>query len=773
VTIATESEFTAARAPGALPFAHVPAKVLVPTPRPGSIWRTPVINRLRGAQSFPVVTILGPPGSGKTTILAQWADRDERPFAWVSIDDRDNDPLILARHIAVALHRIAPLDRAVLNALRSRARSLWTTAIPNLAMALTSRESPCVMVLDNASLLSSNSSLEVASTLAEHIGRRSNLVLSGRTPFEGSIAAIRARGLLFELGPDLLSLSKREAESLLRATAIELDDHQVSELIDRNEGWAAGLYLSALAVRDGSSPDCERLSGDDRYLADYFRSECLAGHSPQQLAFLRRTSILESLSAPLCNAVLGRRDSARELAAIGASNLFAIPLEQSGRSYRYHRLFRDLLRRELEREEPERVLPMHRLAADWFEANDEGEAVITHAAAAGDMDRVARLVVSLGAQACAADGIATVERWLHFFDRPRLERHREVAVLGAWVHARRGRALEAKEWLAIAEGSAPEDLLVDGTASLQACVAIVRAAMCEDGVEKMLSDTEIALAKLPPESCWRPIAVLLRGVALALLGESDEADAAFACAAEIGELRGATDACVAALSQRALIAADCGDHAAVDRFTHDARRIASTAEADCLTAGVLQPAEFARTLLRGCRWREVREELMVAHRLLPSLPSTFPWLVVQTHLELARAFLTLRDAGAAQSELDLAGAILGREINLGILHVQAVRLRHQVDQLRESRASGDFGLTPAELRLIPLLASHLSFRMIAERFLVSRNTVKTQAISVYRKLGVSNRSDAIEEASRLGLIDGNIGAVADDAEADGDHTLVA
>lgn len=775
MTTATELESAEACAPEALPlpFAYVPAKVLVPTPRPGSICRTPVINRLRGAQHFPVVTILGPAGSGKTTILAQWADRDERPFAWVSIDDRDNDPLVLVRHIAVALNRVAPLDRAVLNSMRSRSRSLWTTAIPKLATALTSLDSPSVVVLDNASLLTSNASLEVVSTLAEHVPKRSNLVLAGRSSVEVSIAGLRARGMLFEVGPELVSLSKREAETLLRATHIELDDHQLSELVDRSEGWAAGLYLSALAIRDGSSPDSEGPSGDDRYLGDYFRSECLAGHSPQHLAFLRRTSILESLSGPLCDAVLGRRDSTSELAAIGASNLFVVPLDRSDRSYRYHPLFRELLRWELEREEPDKVLPMHCLAADWFEANGETEAAITHATAAGDMDRVARLVLSVGASACAADGIATVERWLQFFDRPLLERHPEVAVLGAWVHSRRGRGVEAKEWLEIAEGSASEELLVDGIASVEACVAIVRAAMCEDGVEKMLSDTEVSLAKLPAESCWRPIAVLLRGVALAMLGESDQADAAFACAAEIGELRGATDACVAALSERALIAADCRDHAAVDRFTHDARRVASTAEADCLTAGVLQSAEFARTLLRGCRWRDVRDELMLAHRLSPTLPSTFPWLGVQTHLELARAFLTLRDAGAAQSELDLAGAILGREINLGILHDQAARLQHEVEQLRESRAGGDFGLTPAELRLIPLLASHLSFRMIAERFLVSRNTIKTQAISIYRKLGVSSRSDAIEEASRLGLIDSTTGTVADDAEAGRDRKLVA
>src|SRR6478735_10173114 len=115
MTMTTGREFGVTRAPGGLPFAYVPAKVVVPSPRPGSLHRGPVINRLRGAQNVPVITMLGPAGSGKTTILAQWADRDGRPFAWVSVDERDNDPLVLVRHIAAALDRIAPLNPVLLN----------------------------------------------------------------------------------------------------------------------------------------------------------------------------------------------------------------------------------------------------------------------------------------------------------------------------------------------------------------------------------------------------------------------------------------------------------------------------------------------------------------------------------------------------------------------------------------------------------------------------------------------------------------------------------
>src|SRR5437763_4066422 len=142
----TAAELKNVPATEALPFAYVPAKVLVPAPRPGSIVRAALVNRLRAARGLPLVTLVAPPGSGKTTVLAQWALRDERPFAWVSIDDRDNDPLVLLRHLAVALDCVSPLDRAVLNTLRSRTRSLWTSAVPRLAAALSSLESPFVLV---------------------------------------------------------------------------------------------------------------------------------------------------------------------------------------------------------------------------------------------------------------------------------------------------------------------------------------------------------------------------------------------------------------------------------------------------------------------------------------------------------------------------------------------------------------------------------------------------------------------------------------------------
>ena len=731
-----------------IPFDHLPGKVLVPGPRSGSISRTAVINRLRASQSFPLVTLVAPAGAGKTTILAQWAERDDRPFAWLSIDDRDNDPVVLLRHLAAALNRLQLVDRGVASALSSRSRPVWSAAVPKLAAALASAETPFVLVLDDASRLTSPTSAEILGVLAEHIPPHSTLALSGRKALALPIASMRARGRLFEVGPELIALSRREAHALLRATGIDLPDEQISELHDRTEGWAAGLYLAALAVRDGGEAP---FVGDDRYLADYFRSECLATVKSDELAFLLRSSLLDTMNGPLCDAALERSGSARMLEALEAAGLFVVPLDRSRSSYRYSHLFRALLASEVERNELERVQRIRALAADWYEANGDPEAAIAQAAAIGDTDRVARLVASFAIPTCNAGRIAVVEGWLSLFTSSQLERYPAVALLGAWVHARRGRTPQAREWLAIAEGSSFDGTLPDGSTSLRPWIALLRATMCEGGVEQMLRYSREALVELPVDSCFRPNALLLEGVALTLLGDPGQGDAVLTLAVEAAEPRGVTDVWVAALSLRAALAADRGDQAAGDLLADEARQVG--AGVDTVVAGVLQLSVFARTLLRRGRFEEARQELTSARRLAPSLPAAFPWLTLLSRLELAQAYITLRDVGEAKAQLAEASETLVRHPDLGVLASRAAQLQNELDDLRDTRSAGESGLTRAELRLLPLLASHLSFREIGERLSVTRNTVKSQAISVYRKLGATSRSEAIERAGRLGLLE--------------------
>ena len=385
--------------------------------------------------------------------------------------------------------------------------------------------------------------------------------------------------------------------------------------------------------------------GDDRFLAEYFRSEFLSQLTPDLIAFLRRTSVLEQLTAPLCDAVLERSDSGRVLASLDRLPLLLAPLDRHGEAYRCHPLFRDLLARELTENEPELRVTLHRRAADWFEAQGDREAALVHAEGSGDVERMARIVAAIALPAYYRGRVADVEGWLDAFDDEArlggLPRHRRDRRLDPCTPrparrrgalARRGRARRRRR-------------------SVEPAIALLHAALCRDGVDQMCRDIERALAGLQPSSEWRPTALFLLGCTLVLRGQDALADAIFAGADESAERLGATDTRIIALGERSLLASARGEHAKAELHAQQARALAETAKLDGYTTSALELAASARTSLRSSHWDRARSDLTSALTLTPRLTEALPWLAVQTRLELARAYVTLRDAETARTLL--------------------------------------------------------------------------------------------------------------------------
>ncbi len=736
-----------------LPFETPDSKTRVPAPPVGSISRTALVNRLRAAGTFPLVLAVAPAGYGKTTLLSQWAAKDVRPFAWVSVDEGDDDPASLLRLLAAALDRVEPLPQSALEPLAADRRFAPAKALQRLGAALVSRRSPFVLVLDGADALTHHS-IALVETLVGQAPAGSMVVLSSRVSPDLPVAALRARGPLLELGAYELALSRRETEMLLRAAGLEAEDEEINELVERTEGWPAGVYLAALAARaereDGAADGVLSVSGTDRYIADYIRSEYLSGLDQERLTFLRRTSVLETLSGPLCDAVLERKGSALELASLEQANLFLVALDRQRTSFRYHRLFRELLLQELHDREPEQVPLLNQRAADWFNEQGDAESTFVYSHAAGNQDDAAGILGAIAMPVAAAGRVAAVESWLERFDDDALRRFPAVAVEGARIHALRGRADQADASLAAAEdGAAAEET--------RACIDVVRAATCVDGPERMLARSTSALAALAPDHPWHPWALVVSGTAHVLVGEREEADEAFAAAVAVA---GQPDIRALALSERSLLAAGQDDDLA-EALALEARSLVEEGQLDGYATSALDLAATARALLRHGQWDEARRQLTVAKRLAASLTHAIPWLAVQVRLELGHAHVTLRDRSGARALLDEAKEILALRPALGVLADQLAELEREIDAMPEATDGGSSGLTPAELRLLPLLSTHLSFREIGERLFVSRNTIKTQAISVYRKLGVSSRSDAIARAAELGLVEVALGGTSD------------
>src|SRR5205823_5235960 len=265
-----------------------------------------------------------PAGYGKTTLLAQWAAKDARPFAWLSLDERDNDPLVLLRHLTAALDRIDPIEPGILEALARPRTSVWDSIVPRLTTHLSSRDSPLVLVFDDIDLLESEEAIAVVAALIDNVPAKSMVALAGRKQSRLPVASLRVGAPLLEIGAYELALSRRETEMLLRGCGVELAEDELLDLLQLSEGWAAGIYLTALAAR--AEGDGAHVEADGRYLADYVEAEYLERLRPDERAFLRRTSVLEKMNRALCDAVLESDDSARILSSI------ALKVHHSGRA---------------------------------------------------------------------------------------------------------------------------------------------------------------------------------------------------------------------------------------------------------------------------------------------------------------------------------------------------------------------------------------------------------------------------------------------------------
>jgi LuxR family transcriptional regulator, maltose regulon positive regulatory protein len=738
-------------------FELLESKLRRPMDRRVGVPRTGLVDRLTTSEETPIVGIFAGPGYGKTTLLAQWADADPRPFAWVALDERDNDPVVLLTYIAEALHRVEPLPPAVFEALSAPGAGIETVLVPRLVTAVSERASASVLVLDDVHVLRNRVGLEAIATLIVGRPEAFQIAVAGRAEPRLPLARLRAQGAVLDIGPAELAFDAREAEVVLRGTKVQLPEADVVGLVGRTEGWPVGVYLAGLSIQaGGGAPAVAGFAGDDRLVGDYLRQEVLARLPQSMTSFLTRTSVLEELSGPLCDAVLGQTASARTLEAIARQNLLVVPLDRRQEWYRYHHLFRDLLRAELGRHEPELVPELQRRAAHWCEDHGRAEAALDYAQAAGDADYAAQLFASVIILAWISGRLATVRRWLDWFEQhTSIERYPLVALFGAWMLTLVGEAEGAARLAAAveaAEGGLPDELFADGVTPVQALAAQLRATMCQRGIERMGEDARLGLELTPEVSPQLCTALLFSGVARLLAGDDGAADADLADAVEVGLRMGAGDSLIVALAERSVLAIAHGDWAAAEGFTQQARTLVREHRQDEYPTSGLVYAVSARVALHRGDLPSARSDLGRTQRLRPQLTHAIPWLSVQVRLQLAYGYLALADSAGARTVLQEIERIIRWRPDLGVLRTQIDELKTKLEQV-PMVAPGSSTLTPAELRLLPWLPTHLTFPQIAERRYVTRHTIKIQAVSIYRKLGVSSRSEAVTQAQALGLLE--------------------
>ena len=700
-----------------------------PSPHLGArplVSRVALLDLLERSRYASVIAVLAPPGYGKTTLLAQWADRDPRRFGWFAIDQGDNDPAVLLRKL--------------------------DAVVPELGSALAPAAEPLVLVLDDLHLLQNRDGLQLVGKLIDHLPMGSQLAIASRKEPPLPLARLRAEGRVLEIGPEDLAMDQREASALLESAELDVDPVDVGELVERTEGWPVALQLAASSrARHRYRANTVVPPAGDRFLIDYLQVVVLSRLPSTLVRFLLRCAVLDRLSGPLCDAVLETTGSADLLECLARSNLLVIPVDRRRRWYRLHRLFREVLRSQLEREEPEVARWLTRRASEWCEGNDLPEAAVDYAMAAGDADRAARLVVRVALPAYAAGRLSDLERWFDWLEAAGLaDRHQAIALLGAWVNALAGRPAAAERWTEAAERWAAGDPPADGILPIDGSLALLKAALCRRGVEEMRADATDALKLAPTGSPPQATAQLLLGIAHLLAGDLTSADHSLAYAAQAGEELG-VDVAPVALAERSILAMGRGDWPLAEDLAERARGSARPEWLERYGASALLYAALARFAIHRGDVAQARSDLAHAEGLRPQLTYALPHLAVQVRLELARTYLALTDVAAAKTTLSEVGNLLWHRPDLGMLQDQAEELGAQLGAMRKGTI-GSSSLTGAELRLLRLLGTHYSFREIGGQLYLSQHTVKSQAMSIYRKFGVSSRSQAIQYASDLGLL---------------------
>lgn len=502
----TQPESSSPRAPSAQD-ALLATKLRTPRPRPGWVPRPRLLQRLRAGSAGELVLVCGPAGFGKSSLLADWVRSDGRPVGWLSLDAGDNDPVRFWRHVAAALDGVRPgiADRAGAH-LTAASSACLDGAVTTLVNELSGSVDEVALVVDDYHLIEAPEVHRSLQFLLDHLPPALHLVVASRSDPPLPLARLRARGQLTELRAGDLRFTHGETAELLRRTAgRELPAAVVAALGERTEGWAAGLQLAALSLqgRRDVTRFVQEFSGSHRFVLDYLTEEVLERQPEELRTFLLETSILDRLSGPLCDAVLGRTGSQRTLESVERASLFLIPLDEERRWWRYHHLFADLLRASLHRMHPARVPELHRAAATWYERRGLPDAAIRHALAAEDMGWAARLVERHFEEQIwrRAEG-ATLVGWLAALPADAIRR-RPVLTLGqAYVTLMTGRLAEVEPLLAVAEEAleraadepyassiAREDSVL---ANVPAAIAIARADLARLGGD---ADREHAFAR--------------------------------------------------------------------------------------------------------------------------------------------------------------------------------------------------------------------------------------------------------------------------------------
>jgi LuxR family transcriptional regulator, maltose regulon positive regulatory protein len=708
-----------------------------------TIARERLFERLQAGRGLRLTLVAGPAGFGKSTLLAAWRESESRrrPVAWVTLDEADNDAVGLWSHVIEALCRVCPgLAQATLAGLAATA-PLREVVLPRLVNEL-AEQPEVVLILDDLHRLSSAATRESVAWLVERLPSSVQLVISTRTDPALPLGTLRARGQLLELRADELRFTRAEAHEFLdERLGLDLDPADLDLLVARTEGWPAGIYLAALSLAGRADKHglVAEFDGTSAHVVDFLSSEVLAAHDPELQAFMLRTSVLERLCAPLCDAVLGQPGSAAALDSLASSNLFLIPLYDRRRWFRFHHLFAQILRVELERREDALAPELHRRAFEWHSEYGTTDEAIHHAVAAGAFAEAGQLIAETWVHYANAGRTTSVLGWLERFPDAMLEADPRLLVVKAWVSALRGREDDMRAAVDRAHelGGLDEGPLPDGFASLESSLSVLHATFGWGDVSAILEHGTRSAELEGPDSPWRPVITWALGWAHYCNGDLDLAEQWLSDTVVLAPPVDQWIVGVAAIADLSLIAGMRGRRAEQMALAQEAVDLArTTGLLEAIEDGEVHTA-YGVALAAGGRLAEALpalEQGVFLRRLWGQKLDLVDGLIA-----LASTLAALGDRARAVELFAETEAILATCADAGVLAGRLAAARRAAKPV-------DSELSERELTVLRLLDSGLSEREIGRQLFVSFNTVHSHVKAIYRKLGVSSRNEAVAEA---------------------------
>lgn len=726
---------------------------VVPQHPPDVVVRPRVIERLAAATGRDAV-VCAPAGYGKTTQVSVWAERDGRPVAWIDLEACDNDPAMLLPVLMEALRSVTDIESRELPGVVMSRTQVSTRVAPAFGRAVARTTMPFVLVLDDIHALDEAASLDLVDAVVGHVPPWSTVVLVGRGMPMLPIARLRVLSGVVDVGSVELALDAAAAGEMLAALGVELGHDQVEHLVEATEGWPVGVRMIGLAARDAGDDRADVLAGavgHERAVAEFVVEEWLRGMCADDIEFLMRVSGLDHLDPSMCDWVLERSDSGDRLHRLHHRRGAVIPLDRRGGSYRLHALLREVLDESFAHRDRVARRAIDLRCTEWFERRGEIDRAVQHALRADDDDRAEALVTQHAVAYQTTGRYATVHRWLDAFSNARVMASPSLSLTAAVTALGMGDDEGAVAWIRCGLQALSSTPLGSVDPSIAHRLHASRSVLSTGPAHEALIEAEAAHDALPP-GIWHALACEALGVHCFAVGDARRALDVLVEGANEARLAGAATFEAICRAHVAVIHLEAGDRHAAAHAARRARLVMSSHHLDDMPTLILVSAMSALVEALDGHLDRARAELGLTRRNMAFVGAVSAWANVQARIALAHTCLLLSDRIGAQVFIDEAHAYLRAQSDATTPRRQLAELETQLKSARTVVPLGPSSLTTAELKVLHYLPTNLNVGEIAQRLFVSRNTAKSHAAAVYRKLGASSRSEAVSAARCAGLL---------------------